>query len=132
MLAFVASNTGVAALAWLLAAAYAGKGLALAFESVRGIAALGISALPLAAAEEVWVRGLVFGAIAPWRGTGAALLISTGLSALLHAGGSPEALALAVLTGAIFGAVRAWTGSAAGNIIAHAGWEGFLRSVGLL
>lgn len=132
MLAFVASNTGVATLAWLLATAYAGKGLPLTLDPARGIAALGVSALPLAAAEEVWVRGLVFGALARWRGTGAALMISTGLSASLHAGDSPESLALAVLTGAMFGAVRAWTGSAAGNIAAHAGWEGFLRSVGLL
>ncbi|MGH2425563.1 MAG: apolipoprotein N-acyltransferase [bacterium] len=132
ILALAASTTGVATLAWLLAAAYAGKGLPLAFESARGMAALGMSALPLAAAEEVWVRALVFGALARWRGTGAALLISTVLSASLHAGDSPEALGLAVLTGAMFGAVRAWTGSAAGNIAAHAGWEGFLRGAGFL
>lgn len=126
------SSGTIASLAWALAGAYTGRGLPLPLESAREVAALGVAALPLAAAEEIWLRGMVFGAIARWRGTGVALLISTMLSALVHAGHAPEVLVLAVVTAAIFGAVRAWSGSAAGSIVAHAGWEGFLRGVGFL
>lgn len=125
------AGVSVTVLAWLMTTAYARQGVPLPIGAMREIAGSAALLLPQAAVEDVWVRGLVYGAVARWRGWRAALLVSAVLSALLHAGGGPEALALGVVSGVVFGLIRAWSGNVLGIIPWHAGWEGFLQSVGL-
>ena len=122
----------VTVLAWLIAAAYARQGVPLPIGGTAEITASAVALLPRAAVEEIWIRGLVCGAIARWRGWRAALLASMVLSALVHASGGPEALVLGALSGVLFGLIRAWSGNVTGIVPWHAGWEGFLQSAGLL
>lgn len=125
------AGLSVTALAWLLATAYTHQGVPLPVGAMREIAGSAVLLLPRAAVEDIWVRGLLYGAVTRWRGWPAALVASAVLSALLHAGGGPEALALGAVSGVLFGLIRAWSGNVSGLVVWHAGWEGFLQSAGL-
>lgn len=128
--AAVAAGGSVAALAWLITAAYARQGVPLPVTDIPEVARAAIALFPQAAVEEIWVRGMVFGAMVRWRGWRAGVLASVAISALWHVGAGPEALALGALTGGLFGLIRARAGNVAGIVPAHAGWEGFLHNAG--
>ncbi|MDR7588583.1 MAG: nitrilase-related carbon-nitrogen hydrolase [Armatimonadota bacterium] len=76
--------------------------------------------LVVAAAVELWLRGVAFGALARWAGTGTAVAVTTALGVALQAGLPPEAYAWALVTGVAFGWIRARSRSAAGFILPHA------------
>jgi len=74
----------------------------------------GAAVLLWAIAQELWLRGAVFGAAEEWGGRAWAVILST-LPAFFLARGLPaEALIWSLFTGAIFGLIRAVTGDALG------------------
>jgi apolipoprotein N-acyltransferase len=76
--------------------------------------------LVVAAAVELWLRGVAFTALARWGGTTAAAAVTTAVGVALQAGLPPESYAWALVTGAAFGWLRARTATAAGFIAPHA------------
>ncbi len=76
--------------------------------------------LVMAAAMELWLRGIAFAPLAEWRGRAVAVAVTTALGMSLQVGLPPEAFAWTLVTGALFGLIRARTGSASGLIIPHA------------
>ncbi len=76
--------------------------------------------LVVAASVEVWLRGVAFGALSRWVGTGAAVAVTTAVGVGLQGGLPPESWAWALLTGTAFGWLRARAGTPAGLVLPHA------------
>jgi apolipoprotein N-acyltransferase len=133
----------VPAILWGLAAVVVlWTGLALAFRAydlpveipvppggwVTGV----IAQLIVAAAAEVWLRGVAYTSIAQWKGAGTAAAAATALGVLIYRGLSAEAMAWALVTGAIFSVIRMRTGNAIGLVVPHALGNILFSTVALL
>ncbi|MGH2405026.1 MAG: apolipoprotein N-acyltransferase [bacterium] len=77
-----------------------------------------LPALPVAwmsaLAVEAWLRGVVFSLAQAWKGTAAALIVSTLPAVLITPDASPEVFLFSLFTSAVFGFIRVLTGDALG------------------
>ncbi len=120
MLTLVGSLAIVLGLWSVMVAAFRASGVPLPPPQSNGWITVAARYLLVAAAMELWARGVAFTPLVEWQGRPAAVAITSILGMSLQVGLPPEAYAWTLVTGVVFGLIRARTGSAAGLIIPHA------------